>query len=262
MHSWVPKRTEADRPEAPPQVPPSPSARGQAESEFPVAPDRSETLGRPRLRLYEFAAKHSLEEVLREALEEVERQTQSRIGFVHFVDERRGTRFTIHLPTTDRLPEPAHQPQPAIRAGKETILLVDDEPQIPTLGARLLETMGYDVLAANSGEAALELLGTSGPRISLAILDLTMPGMGGTATFETLRERQPGLPVLIASGFSVDGQAQELLARGRAAFIPKPYGVQALSEKLRELLPRRSERGAPLHVSAEHGALASAARRG
>jgi two-component system cell cycle sensor histidine kinase/response regulator CckA len=95
--------------------------------------------------------------------------------------------------------------------------------------------MGYEVLEAQSGKAAVELAKQHGDRISIIVLDLTMPDMSGPLTFEALRPHTPKSRVLLSSGFSADGQVQALLAQGCSDFIQKPYDMAQLSQKLRKL---------------------------
>ena len=156
-------------------------------------------------------------------------------GFIQVESELgKGTTFTIFLPAS---PEPiASAKTPAVRVqrGKGTILLVDDEAAILNVCARLLKTMGYEVLSAGGGKEAIELLRQHGANVSLVILDLTMPEMSGAATYRALREVVPGVKVLLSSGYSIEGQAQELLAQGCSGFLQKPFDASTLSAKLRE----------------------------
>ncbi len=147
----------------------------------------------------------------------------------------KGTAFTILVPATDkRSPDP---PAPAapVRQAHGTILIVDDEEQLLRIYASLLRTMGYEVLTASSGPTAVAVVREHHARISLVILDLTMPGMSGASTFDAIREISPAIKVLLASGYSVDGHAQELLRRGCNGFIQKPFDATALCEKIRSL---------------------------
>ncbi len=120
--------------------------------------------------------------------------------------------------------------------GKETILLVDDEDLVRSVGEEMLERFGYQVLTARSGEEALETYKKMGRDISLVILDLIMPGMGGAKCLNKLLTIDPNAKVLIASGYS-----EEIIARGRSldgarGFIRKPYVLRDLLERIRDVL--------------------------
>jgi len=92
------------------------------------------------------------------------------------------------------------------------------------------------VLSAGGGKEAIELLRQHGADVSLVILDLTMPEMSGAATYRALREIVPGVKVLLSSGYSIEGQAQELLAQGCSGFIQKPFDTSTLAAKVREFV--------------------------
>jgi CheY-like chemotaxis protein len=147
----------------------------------------------------------------------------------------RGTRFTLFVPATEKPATKIPRSQTAIHAGRGTILIVDDEERLLNICDRLLEAMGYRVLTATGGRAAVELMRQQQSEISLVILDLTMPEMSGAKTFEALRKISPTVKILLASGASEDGQAQELLARGCNGFLQKPFDAAALSEKIQSL---------------------------
>jgi PAS domain S-box-containing protein len=151
-----------------------------------------------------------------------------------------GTTFTIHLPATDHtvIPESA---KGKVLSGDGTVLLVDDEEMILDVGRELLEHLGYRVLSAQSGEEALRLYREEMKRIDLVLLDMIMPGMSGPATFDKLFEMDPGVRVLLSSGYSINRTAEEMLDRGCRGFIQKPFDVECLSGKLREVLE------SPLH---------------
>jgi len=156
-------------------------------------------------------------------------------GFIQVESELgKGTTFTIFLPASQEPVASAKTPAVRVQRGKGTILLVDDEAVILNVCARLLKTMGYEVLSAGGGKEAIELLRQHGANVSLVILDLTMPEMSGAATYRALREVVPGVKVLLSSGYSIEGQAQELLAQGCSGFIQKPFDASTLSAKLRE----------------------------
>jgi two-component system, cell cycle sensor histidine kinase and response regulator CckA len=148
----------------------------------------------------------------------------------------KGTTFTLLLPATDRTTASDKAPAASIQRGKGTILVVDDEEQMLRTCSRLLETIGYDVLTAPGGKQAVELLRRHADRISLVMLDMTMPEMSGSQTYDKLKEIAPGAKVLLSSGYSMDGQAQGIMARGCNGFIQKPFDVATLSAKLLEIL--------------------------
>jgi nitrogen-specific signal transduction histidine kinase/CheY-like chemotaxis protein len=147
-----------------------------------------------------------------------------------------GTTLTVFLPLTEQPPEAESVSPEEVRPGEGTILVVDDDEVLVKLCARMLNRIGYNVMTASSGVRAIELMRQHKDQISLVILDIIMPEMSGSQVYDALKEIAPATKVLLASGYSVEGQAQELLARGCNGFIQKPFSVADLSVKLRELL--------------------------
>ena len=148
-----------------------------------------------------------------------------------------GTVFTIYLPASGRAVEKTEKATEApIAGGTETILLVDDEAAVLNISRELLEFMGYRVYAAASGQEALAVYREKRKVIDLVILDMIMPGLSGGATFDRLREINPHVKVLMASGYSKDGDARKIMERGCNSFIQKPFRMEALSWKVREAL--------------------------
>jgi two-component system cell cycle sensor histidine kinase/response regulator CckA len=147
-----------------------------------------------------------------------------------------GTTFHLYLPVT-HLPVAAERNH-AYRfiSGTGTILLVDDEDGIRTVGKRMLARLGYEILLAENGHRALEIFRAHRDRIVLVILDMIMPGMGGRETYLQIKELDPQVKVLLCSGYSQDGEAQEIIAQGAQGFIQKPYRLEALSQKIAEVL--------------------------
>ncbi|MCE7873288.1 response regulator [bacterium CPR1] len=92
-------------------------------------------------------------------------------------------------------------------------------------------------VTAPGGKEAVEVVRARGAELALVILDLTMPVMSGAKTFDAIRALAPGLKVLLYSGYSLDGQAQELMARGCDDFIQKPFDLELLASKLAALVP-------------------------
>jgi two-component system cell cycle sensor histidine kinase/response regulator CckA len=148
----------------------------------------------------------------------------------------RGTTFHIFLPVSAKavVPEPCREDE--VLKGAGTILLVDDEDGVRTVAARMLEQLGYRVLVAPSGSRALEMYPGEPDRIDLVILDMLMPGMGGRETFQKLKEADPRVRVLLSSGYSLDGEAQQVITAGARGFIQKPYRLVNLSHKVAEIL--------------------------
>ena len=150
-----------------------------------------------------------------------------------------GTSFKLFLPVLEAGAQAVDQDADLAETmvgGDETILLVDDESALREVGSLTLQNMGYEVHTAGSGEEALERFGQMDPRPDLVILDLGMPGMGGRNCMLELLGRQPDLKVIIASGYSANGQVQQSLASGAAAFIAKPFRLAELIGTVRKVL--------------------------
>ena len=156
-------------------------------------------------------------------------QVESQVGL--------GTTFTLFLPATGEVVrEEKQEASKQIITGMGRILLIDDEIKILEVGKQLLEVLGYEVESASKGEEAIEIFKRDGKRFDLVVLDMIMPGMGGGEIFDELKKINPGVKVLLASGYSIDGQASEILAKGCQGFIQKPFSMEKLSEKIKEIL--------------------------
>ena len=124
-------------------------------------------------------------------------------------------------------------------SGRETILLVEDEETISEVMEKALTLTGYRVLLARGGEEALEVYRNNRNRIDVVVLDMIMPGMNGGKVFDRLREMNPRVCVILSSGYSLDGEASQIMARGCNGFIQKPFGIKELSQKIREILDKQ-----------------------
>ena len=113
-----------------------------------------------------------------------------------------------------------------------TILVIEDEEMVLDVTSSMLKNLGYRVLAARSGEEALRIADTYTGRIDLALLDIILPDMGGKEVYPRLLAFRPNLKVIVCSGYTLNGPAQEILTQGAQGFIQKPYTMAALSEKL------------------------------
>ncbi len=149
-----------------------------------------------------------------------------------------GTSFKIYFPVIkDIITEMSRdEEQKSIPGGKETVLLIDDEVLVRDLGEHMLQKFGYTVLTAPGSESGLRIYREKKDDISLVILDMIMPGMGGRRCFEEIVKINPGARVIIASGYSADGNIKGLLASGAKGFINKPFNVREMLVKVREAL--------------------------
>jgi len=147
-----------------------------------------------------------------------------------------GTTFTIHLPLSDKAAFQEDLEQKGLVKGSGTILLVDDEEMILGVGRAMLEKLGYRVIVAGGGEEALDIVRRETEDIDLVVLDLVMPGMSGSQVFDRIREIRPQVPVLLSSGYSMNGQAQDIMARGCNGFLQKPFNLPELSQKIDHIM--------------------------
>ena len=157
-----------------------------------------------------------------------------------------GTTFSVYLPAVRSLnkPEPTREGKtnPAHQApekGTGTILVADDEEYILIADKAMLSQLGYTVLLAKGGREAIAVFDQNKDRITLVILDLVMPDMNGEAVFDHVKSVRPDVPMILSSGYSVEGQAQSLLERGGAGFLQKPYNLNQLSRKIKDVLAKR-----------------------
>ena len=107
------------------------------------------------------------------------------------------------------------------------------------VGEEMLKALGYAVLVAKSGKEALELCRKNRDNIAMIILDMIMPDIGGGETYDRMKEMNPDIKVLLSSGYSIDGQAEEILQRGCNGFIQKPFNMKQLSRRIREILDKK-----------------------
>jgi two-component system, cell cycle sensor histidine kinase and response regulator CckA len=163
-----------------------------------------------------------------------------------------GTEVRVALPAIDPAPDeaspvPAAPPQEigvlAGAQGDETILVVEDEPEVRQVIVELLAGAGYRILEAGDGIEALERLRRTEPsEVDLIISDVVMPRMGGRELFEKVQDTAPGTAFLFSSGYG-EGLIDSGLVNGeRAAFIAKPYGLDELTARVRALLDARRQR--------------------
>lgn len=117
-----------------------------------------------------------------------------------------------------------------------TILLVDDDRQLLSLGQELLEHFGYRVLVAGDAQEALAIFQTAGAEIDLVILDYYLPGLPGLELLATLRQLHPHVKIIIASGFFTPEEGRMLQAAGATALLDKPFRARQLQETIAQAL--------------------------
>jgi len=150
-----------------------------------------------------------------------------------------GTTFTIHLPRVEEAPAAGAPPPDAarrLRTTSRTVLVVDDEPEVLELAAEILKRVGYSVLEAPDGAAALEVARRHEGEIHLLVTDMVMPGMSGRDLTERLRAIRNALPVLYISGYVQDAAARAALGGEHSAFVAKPFTPELFTDRVRELL--------------------------
>jgi PAS domain S-box-containing protein len=154
------------------------------------------------------------------------------------VDSRKheGSTFFIFFPVTERRPSEGRTVGAKPETGYGTVLLVDDEETVLEVTAEMIRRLGYTVLTARSGREALERYAEHQAGIRLVILDMIMPEMSGGELFDRLKALNPAVKVLLASGFSMQGQAREIMQRGCGGFIQKPFCLEDLSVRVKMLL--------------------------
>ena len=162
-------------------------------------------------------------------------------GFI-FCDSEpgRGTVFRIYLPR--HIPQAGEEPETQALAappekqdltGAGTILLVEDEDAVRSFASRALQSRGYKVLEASSGEAALDVLESSGETVDLVLSDVVMPEMDGPSLLKELRKRGIATKVIFISGYAEDAFEKNLEGQSDFAFLPKPFTLKQLAEKVK-----------------------------
>jgi len=157
------------------------------------------------------------------------------------VDSKKGqgTTFEIYLPAPQGKVQEAFESSEHIIEGTGTILLVDDEVTVLDVGSKMLKMLGYKVLESKGGKEAVKIYQEKKDTIDMVILDMIMPDMGGGEAYDKMKEINPKVKVLLSSGYSIEGQATEIMERGCDGFMQKPFSIKELSGKIRELLDKK-----------------------
>jgi two-component system cell cycle sensor histidine kinase/response regulator CckA len=158
-------------------------------------------------------------------------------------DLGKGTTFSIYLPAARILQKPKDTENLRVissrklpEKGSGTILVVDDEEYILNADKAMLNELGYEVLLANGGHEALRVFEENKDRIKLLILDLIMPDLGGEIVYDRIKSSRPDVRVILSSGYSIEGQAESIMKKGCDGFIQKPYNLNQLAQKIKEIL--------------------------
>ncbi len=167
-------------------------------------------------------------------------------GLIHVDSELGvGTVFELFLAASNRSIREETGPVHEFCKGAGTLLLVDDEEMIIKVGTKMLQKLGYHVISAAHGQEALEIFKQFHSTIDGVILDMIMPQMDGAVLFERLKEIDPQVKVVLSSGYSLEGKAEQIMNRGCVGFLQKPFDIQELSQKVHEFIF--------LHEELQHG---------
>jgi two-component system cell cycle sensor histidine kinase/response regulator CckA len=158
-------------------------------------------------------------------------------GYIDVLSEKgQGATFEICLPAFEKEAVQEKAVFNELFDGIETVLLIDDEQMIIDVGKKMLTQLGYKVLTATSGIEALDVYRRNQDTIDLLVLDMIMPDMEGGVTYDKIKDLNPNVKVLLASGYSIEGRASEIMKRGCNGFIQKPFNMKELSDKIRNIL--------------------------
>jgi len=162
-------------------------------------------------------------------------------GVINVYSEKgHGSTFNIYLPASKKKLVEKEADVPDIVRGNGTVLVVDDEQFLREGIGAMVERLGYSVVLARSGQDAVDVYRSSAHQLDLVIMDMIMPGMGGGEAFDALKAINPEVRVILSSGYSMDGRVTDILDRGARAFLQKPFRLNDLSRKIREVLETNS----------------------
>ena len=150
----------------------------------------------------------------------------------------KGTTFSIYIPRVDVQAEATMQADDPLQRGLERILLVDDEPAVMEMAARLLKRLGYKVTSQTDSVSALEVFRSNPGEFDLVITDYAMPKLTGLDFARKVLRIRPDMPILLCTGFSEKITPDSVKELG-AELLTKPYGMTQISEMVRKILDAR-----------------------
>ena len=154
------------------------------------------------------------------------------------VDSKKGNgaTFFIYLPISTRPAEKTNYKDESVIIGSGCVLVVDDEPAVLEISGKMLRKLGFRVLEACSGRDGLNIYRQNRQLIDLVILDMIMPDMGGGEVYDRMKDIKPNVKAILATGYSLDGEASRILKNGCDGVIQKPFNIDRLSRVIHRVL--------------------------
>ena len=146
----------------------------------------------------------------------------------------KGTAFRVLLPKGVLAPMNS-QTRPVMGMATGAVLLVEDEPILRDLGTSVLETLGFEVIAAEDGLAGVAAFQEHHKRLCAVLLDLKMPKMGGREAFQQFQNLDRSVPVIVCTGYGENEEVQDLLTQGAAGVVAKPYQIATMAAALKQV---------------------------
>jgi two-component system, cell cycle sensor histidine kinase and response regulator CckA len=160
-------------------------------------------------------------------------------GFVNVYSELGvGTTFKVYFPSIQEAIEAPEETAKPIQGGMETILIVEDEIELLEIAAEMLQLLGYRVLLASNGEEGIEIFKKKCDEIQLVLIDVVMPKMNGRETYEEMKKIKPSVRPLFVTGYSLGGIHTNFILEEGIDAVQKPYSLEILSSKIREIIDR------------------------